>query len=361
MRKIWKNIFLAGTAALALAAAGYGLFKNTFHKEESPEYKYLVSLGIDSENARILVPKINPELTDNEREFADIISKYSPDLQKICVTSDILDNGHISKAELKATRKATLEGIVNPEEAYAVLANAPGDTSLRKYSQRNTESALRGLLSFYTLLKSKGVDDEHINLLVYNPSGISINPGIEIDEESTKINFIRALQRLNSDKNDSLYVVFSSPTPSVLESGSNSYIKFEGELLSNNDLLYALSYKDSNPKYKRAIVIGQTFGAKKLLSNIPRSVLLLSEEPFTYLANVFTITSPNDDSGYNNDFLTDLSKSIQKNSDFSIKRHIERENLAHPGREKAEVFYYNQNGENRSPFESRLYSEPFPF
>lgn len=368
-----RHLGVIGLAALVLIGLGSYVYltDRAYRKsQESSAYNELVRHGITQENAKILAPKINSELTSNQKKFIEIVSKYPPELQKICVTSDILDNNHISKAEIEATKRATLEGIVNPSEIYAVLANAPGDIVSDEYSQKNTESSLEGLLSFYRLLRTKGIDDENIQLLVYNRSGIPIKRDeIKIDGESTNDNFTKALKRINSDKTDTLYVVISSPNPLPKKSVSSArpnfnYIKFDGGLVSNNNLLYELCGKGINKdnfKYGKAIIIGQTYGAKSMLSCIQRNTSLWDNKPFSYLRNVLTIASPNDLSPNNETFLKDLTRINSENPRLSIKETIELINQKCLRSGKAEAFYYNKVGENRSPMESDFYDQPLPF
>ena len=161
MKKNLRNMVLVALAGLSLS---YFPIKSVLHKpKENPAYEYALGKGLEKEIAESL-KKLNP-LNKNDKQFINIISSYPKKLQKVCVNSDILNDNYISKKELENTKKATLEGIVNPKETYAILANGSGPSSPNWYSSKNVKFSLANILSFYKLLKDNNVSDDNITLL----------------------------------------------------------------------------------------------------------------------------------------------------------------------------------------------------
>ena len=277
---------------------------------DSPVYKYAISKGLEKKVAGPLAIKLD-SLDGNTEEFINIISDYSQEVQEASVKSSILDNGHISSRELENTRKATLSGIINPEEIYAVLANgADGEGG---YS-------VTDLLFFYKLLKDNNVKDENITLLLYNKLHkdytntqvqkiLKANPRrligsesnkkikeyisteinkkikeyasltkdeIEIDsEEVTAKTFLKSIKSLKSDYNDKAYIYY------VADAGKNHLVF--NKIWENNRSIYdpeygkkkGLTNRDFNKainslEYEKLIIVGDTCYSSSLLKNLDK-------------------------------------------------------------------------------------------
>lgn len=402
MKLSLRNLLLIGAASWAIS---YGAINNAlnkiFHKEEDSVYTYLVSQGINSENARILTPKINPELTNNEKEFARIISGYPSDLQRICVESDILDNRHISKAELESARRAGLERkIINPKEIYAIILNGDGSgRDPETYSQENTEYSLGNILAFYKYLKDDKVDDENISLLINNPTNVNLTDNathdffrkggrfltrkdgktifsdipvnellpvkteeIVIDDISNKENFLESIKRLKTDYNDTLMIAFSDPgsrllAPRPYDRDQKRYWQFNDSALGYNEFCYSIT----GLNYGKLIVIGNTPQAGDFLSNLeaagPGYVFEDSKPP--YIKNILAIESPNTLGFYNETWMLRLLSRQRENPERTI------ENLLEIGKETGEEknnpsrsYFYNKMGRNRPLQECSELYEP---
>ena len=322
MKRISKYIILAG---LILAISSLYVSRMFPRLKANPDYQYALSKGIERKIAEPLTKKLSP-LDINDKKFIDIISDYSPELQKACVTSDILDNAHISKKELENTKKATLEGIVNPEEIYAVLANGSGPHNPDFYSQIKTEHSLTNVFSFYKLLKKNNVDDDNISLLISNPSKINIfetathdfffkenrklstikkgkqvkstippskllpmpEDEIKIDDKSTKDNFLESIRNIKSDYNDMVYIVYSDPggqLPEILKrmkTREENYVEFSGELVADFDLNSAIK----NLEYNKMIILQTSSYSSSLLKNLNN---------LRKIRNILAISSPSSD------------------------------------------------------------------
>ncbi len=352
-------ISLISLGALGVAAKVSGVFSKP---EPSPIYEYAIARNLGKDIAQKAEKRLNPEFNENDRKFLDIISSYSKGLQEVCLSSDILDNGDISDAELESVRKAKLEGIVkNPEETYAVIANGNGSDNPDLYSQKNAEYSLANISSFYKFLKNNGVTDKNISLLVHNPTDIKLD-GIKIDNKSNIINFSKAIKNSHTDYNDSIYIIYSNPGPDKspgYHSLSNIYISFDGNpnLISlesdKKTRFYSFDLSDLlKKKYKKAVVIFNTWDSSNFLGNLDSSST--GDNP----KNVLAISSPNEIGFYNETFMLDLVSMQMENPKRSIKELIDMFNKAHKGREESKVYFYNENGVKRSPEECLWYTKP---
>ncbi|GAG69411.1 unnamed protein product, partial [marine sediment metagenome] len=104
MKKALRKIASVGLLALA---SYLPMSCASFKPRSKPAYEYALSKDLEGNIAEALAEKLD-SLDNNSQEFINIISDYSPELQKACVNSDILDNGHVSKRELENATKATL-------------------------------------------------------------------------------------------------------------------------------------------------------------------------------------------------------------------------------------------------------------
>ncbi len=344
-----KTITLLGAAALSLGIGAF-LYKNSL-KDENPTYKYAISKGLDQNAAKTLEGKLN--LGKNEEEFIDIISGYPKNLQRICVNSDILDNGHVSREELNNTKKADINGIVNPEEDYAIIGNGSGDDDPDLYSAKNMEYSMKNILNFYELLKKKGVSDENITLLLYNPLGINLDNNIKIDGISNKKNFTIAMRDLKADSNDAVYLVYSNPgpNPDYTFNYDKGYIDFIDGKLRDFDIQVS-----SKIKYGKAIIIGNN---NKLLSDLANFNIGNLGEKAEYLSKkILAISSPDTPRIRNETFITDIIERYLKNPQDSIKELIKDYNKNLDGADQARIYYYNEDGIKRSPEECDWYKKP---
>ncbi|MDD5699879.1 MAG: hypothetical protein PHH00_01650 [Candidatus Nanoarchaeia archaeon] len=400
--KIIRRIGL-GLAGL-LALTGITFFPkimNVFSpKPKNPVYQYAVGIGMPKEMAEILSKKINPRLEPNDRTFIDIISAYPEAKQKACINSDILDNRHISKAELKATRKATLEGIANPSEIYAVLANgdSAGQGDLERYSQENVEYSLGNLLAFYELFKDNGVDDENINLLVYNPTNASLtdnathkffkNGGkfltikdgkivpsdvpsnellplketnIVVDDISTKENFEKYIRGLKSDANDTLFIVYSDAafitSRKPHESEQKKYWQFSDNFLTYDT--FGGSLQDI--KYGKTVVIANTPENRDFLENLDKGGpgYAYSKDRKPFVREILAIESPNSYGFYKETWMSDLASRFRGNPNMTMKDVLDIGKGT--GEEKDisyDAYYYNKEGYKRPLQECAWFYQP---
>lgn len=141
---------------------------------EGSAYQYAQDVGLEERFSKEL--KRLGRLDENDKEFIDTIAKLPEEYQKIALTEggdmNIAANGHISSKELEETkeyaRNPSEEGIENPKEVYAVLAN--GKFGVPKVEYAFGESfSIANILSVYKVLKDRGVPDENITLMVYHP------------------------------------------------------------------------------------------------------------------------------------------------------------------------------------------------
>ncbi len=341
-----------------------------FSPLEFPTYEYAVNNGVDYDAAETLAKKLG-SMDGNDKEFIDVVSNYPLKLQEACANSDILDNKHISNKELENTRKATLEGIVNPKETYAVLANGADDEG---------GYAITGILFFYKLLKDNNVNDENITLLLYNKlhedytntpaqEYFKFNPKylagkyeikqkiieytsltkeeIEIDsEEVTKGKFLRAIKNLKSDPNDKVYivygahalkneVVFNVISPNGKAIFDPKYGQKKG--FTNRDLNEAIS----NLEYERLIVIGSTCFSASLLKNLKTK-------------NTLAIASSGSEE--KSKFSWDMNFVIKYEEQIYISDII---NYGATSEYQIIPFYFDNNGEKRPIEECPWIDEPF--
>ncbi|MCK4647508.1 hypothetical protein KAT24_01095 [Candidatus Pacearchaeota archaeon] len=306
VKNIGRKITLVTLVGSLLLGSGCATYKS----KQSPVYEYAIEKGLETQTAKELEEKLNPALEDNEKEFIDVISSYPKKLQEVCADSDILNNKHISKKELKNTKKATLEGIVNPKEIYAVLANGFDDE--RGY-------AITDVLFFYKMFKNNHVEDENITLLLYNklhedytntplqeqfklnPMFISEEPMVFTEKEilqknllqflrekNSKINqkikeyasltkdeitidssevtgekFLQSIKNLKSDYNDKAYIFYIAHGD-YSKKEDRGKAEFSGEVITDIDLNEAIS----NIEYERLIVIGSSCYSSGLLKNL---------------------------------------------------------------------------------------------
>ena len=361
-------------------------------ENKHPSYAFMTSQGITHENAILLAPELIGELSANQKQAIEVISKYPPALQRECVSSDVWANRHISDAEVLAIKNAGLEGrVINPSEVYAVLANAPGDTMPEHYNQRGTEFALTGMLSFYKWMKSNGIDDEHIKLLVYNPSeadfydnqatrfvkqgGLWLPAGvspekiipirgdeIKVDEDSTAESFYRAITENRSDENDILYLLIATPSPNLTgvlkeRARNKSFIDFDRGLVSSTGIISRLN--SSNPynnfsRYRQAVLIGQNYGAQRLVSGFPKDATIETGENIAPAREIISIAASNYDT---DTMLFRLVADSYANPRGSIEGIVGNLNS---GAERVIVAYHNKDGDDRNPAESPEYKKPFP-
>jgi len=304
MKKTLKKIALVG---LTLLASYLPLSCTSFNQasKKSPAYEYALSKGLEGTIAEPIGKKLD-YLDGNDREFIDIISSYSSELQKACVNSDILDNGHVSKKELENTKEATLEGIVNPEEIYAVLANG---YNVLANGHNDGGWGITSAVFFYEMFKDNHVDDENIALLMHNtrhedytdtdiqkdlrsdPEGFikdSYNPQypskedqdiikqtlkeytsltkdeIEIDsEEVNRKKFLDAIKNLKSDYNDTAYIFYNSHGMYRKEKGFG-FVGIGEKSITSPDLNKAIR----DMEYEKLIVIGASCRSAGFLKNL---------------------------------------------------------------------------------------------
>lgn len=389
-RNLKKAIFIA----LAGLSLSYFPVKSILHKpKKSPIYEYALSKGLETKIAKSL-ERLSP-LDKNDKEFIDIISSYPKKLQQVSVNSDILDNNYISKKELENTKKATLEGIINPKETYAILANGSGPSDPDWYSQKDVKSSMANILSFYKLLKDNNVNDDNITLLMYNPSKINLSKlkqdnsyskkhhkivdvkkrelsnllpssedSIKIDGIATKKNFLNAIRNLHSDYNDTVFIAYSNPgghPPKSIKDyigRENNYIEFSGVPVAYYDLNFAIN----KIQFDKLTIIQNSRYAANLLRNLNNTNLMLENSNNTSpgkLKNVLAITSPNMDNISNETFLLDFVEKYRKNPNQSIKdimkieNRIYKKDLYHP-----QEFYFNNNGKRRSTEECPWFNKP---
>ncbi len=386
MKRISKYIILGG---LILAISSLYVSRMFPRPKANPDYQYVVSKGLEKKIAQPLIKKLSP-LDINDKKFIDIISDYPVELQEVCINSDILDDAHISKKELENTKKATLEGIVNPKEIYAVLANGSGPDNPDFYSRIKTEHSLTNVLSFYKLLKNNNVPDDNISLLIYNPSKINIfetathdfffkenrklltikngkqikstvppskllpmpEDEIKIDDNSTKDNFLESIKNIKSDYNDTVYIVYSNPGGQIPESlkrliiRESSYIQFSGELVGDFHLNSAIK----NLEYNQMTILQNSGYSSSLLKNL---------NSLRKIRNILAISSPTNDEIKDAMFSLGVVDKHLDNPKQSIKDIMEIEREIYKKEQYGpEVFYFNEQGIRRSPKECSWFYEP---
>jgi hypothetical protein len=365
MQRKTSTRLIAGLAAIVMAASAMLSCK----KEISPIYSYAVERSIGEEEAKELAVRLNPVFEENDKEFIKIISAYPKPIQKACINSDILNNHSISDKELENAKKATLEGIVNPEETYGVLAN--GDTfkgGLGEYSQKNVEFAIGNVLALNKYLESRGVDDKHITLLIRNSSNVDLynnaatklfgdilpkkGEQIAIDGDSTGENFKKATHNLPSDYNDTLYILTSNPAPAVSKSerdshGDSDYIIFPDGAFFSTDFVPKLP-----DEYKRAIIITNSWYSRNFSCTL--NLNASNKRP----RNIMAIASPNDASPENETCTMDLVSRMYKNPKSSIEELFGKLKFYN---EPPKVYYYNEEGVLRNAQECPWFKEPFKF
>ncbi len=395
---------LIGLAALALAAGTGKTLLNYAFPKRTATYEYAIENNIKPKIAGVLEKKLKPEPEDNDKKFIKIISAYPEKLQEACVNSDILDNRNISEKELENTQRATLNGIINPREIYAVLANGSGPQNPEKYSQTNFVYSMLNVMSFYKLLKNNNVSDTNISLFIYNPINMDVfktetynsllekklttiehgkkviskiplskilpseKDEIQIDGTATKNNFIKRIRTLPSDYNDTIYIMFSDPAGKGggilggVPDRNQSHIEFNKEIFTNSDLIDAI--KSQNLKYDKMFIFQNSANSSNLASALHKTtcynsfVLPYSERISNCPKNVFAIISANTSKLDNEIFTLDFISKLQENPDQSIKNIMDTLNMTRKGDlYLPETYYYNLT--KIAAEESPLFYKPF--
>ena len=373
-----ETVSKAISIALITTSIGYlPLSCASFEKKDI--YRYVLNKHFNENISNTLIEKLSP-FNGNDKKFIGIISDYSEELQKVCVNSDILDNKHVSNKELEATKKATLEGIVNPKEVYGVVANGAADGY---YFIPNT-------LTFYKQLKDNNVHDDNITLLIHNPDNnnnifetpsfdfyskegvkrITVKDGkpalstislsnllpqsedeIEIDISTTRTSFLNSIINLPSDFNDDVYIGYFSHGVEYKTSDLRP-IQFPESNMSSRDLNYAISKLDHD---KMTIVQGSCYAANLLRDiNGPHEI-----------KNVLAIASSDiyEESGvpFFINFITQQLNNPKKSVKeiLEIEKAIYNSQLDENQKTHPQVFFYNENGKSVSPEECSWNHEPF--
>jgi len=165
-----------------------------------------------------------------------------------------------------------------PPDIFVVIANGTDDPDLKGWQ-------IAGMLIFYKFFRDLGIDDDHIELLLYHPHYPDFihtecyeeffskskwyrpylyhkEEEVVIDEERvTKKKFLKAIRNINSTKNDYVYVYFAS------HGSRKGKVVFQNEeYLTSKDLVKVLR----RIKYKRLFVFQETCYASRLACTLIR-------------------------------------------------------------------------------------------
>jgi len=365
-----KNVILSALVYTALSVGNYAC--KVLNPERTPLYEYAISKRINPKTAKRLDERLSPELEDNYENFINAISSYSPESQELCIQSDILDNKHISDAELKNVREKILDKtrteIENPREIYAVLANSSGPSQSERFSKKNLVYSALDIISFYELLKKNGTSDENISLLMYNPLDLNfldtpeyksllkekrfqkilpLEDCLQIDGEATKDNFLSAIKDLNSDSNDRCYIVLSDSSPKKVKEGDleimygkrNTFLELDKKIVFSRDVADVIK----GSEYEKMIMFlnggeARGFFPSMGINAISQSLLLSdSEKREAGLKNILAIDSAGETFLMNfiNQYLKDKEQSIEGILEELKKSSLTSNAYHFKGREKS--------------------------
>lgn len=238
---------------------------------------------------------------------------------------------------------------------FVVIANGTDDPGLKGYQ-------ITGMLMFYKFFRDLGINDDHIELLLYHPSYPYFihtdcynrykgkykkyiyhnEEEVEIDEEKVTMGkFLKAIKNLNSTENDYVYVYFSS------HGSIKGKVVFQNEeYLTVGKLFKALK----KIKYEKLFVFQETCYASRLVNGL------------TKLKNCIAIASCSKyRQGHAGSLATYLIPMIDKNPKLSINRIIkmtndERIKMCYP----PFIAYYSDEKLGDEPFLPDCYIQKFP-
>ena len=260
-------------------------------------------------------------------------------------------------------KRATYKNVEIPKEnlseTYAILANCSGTTTAERFSEQNHNYSMLNILSAYNLFKQEGLSDENISLFVYNPTdedvfetkeyksllekkaltGIlpSKKDKFAIDGEATKENFMSALEKLDLDSDDTLYIVLSNPSPKELEAPKAINYRTEDAyvILDDEDLFsIELSSVINSQKLRDAkkIIILNSGDSNAFLPHLERNIfsdsIFLSEKQKKEmgLKNLLALSSPKDRTFDKETFIMNFLKQYNQDKKQSIRELIEKTN-----------------------------------
>ena len=247
----------------------------------------------------------------------------------------------------------------NLSETYAILANCSGTTTAERFSEQNHNYSMLNILSAYNLFKQEGLSDENISLFIYNPTeedvfetkeyksllerkaltGIlpSKTDKFAIDGEATKENFMGALEKLDLDSKDTLYIVLSNPSPKELEapravqySIEDTYVTLDNDEIFSIELAQAINF----PKLKEAkkIIILNSGDSNAFLPHLERNIFSESfflsdkQKKEMGLRNLLALSSPKEGTFDKETFIMNFLKKYNQDKKQSIRELIEKTN-----------------------------------